>query len=329
MATVLVATEADRPLTATAQVAPASVGIRLLDAPIGAAHDPRAQIYIVDQISPGTTITRHVQVKNSSARPLAVSAYAAAASISGGQFRFGAAGAANALTSWTTVNPATVTLGASASTTITVRVAVPKDAVSGEQYGVIWAQISSPAGAGGVRQINRVGVRMYLDVSGTRQASSFKIDRIVAQRDPQTRRPQVTARVRNTGKRAIDVGGTITLSEGPGGLATPPVATDATITIAPGGEQTVTASFDPRLQPGPWLATVKLSSGTVHNQAAATVQFAAVPQVLAAPAHRPDSSAFPSGAFAGVLVLLLLLVLVGAVWLTRRRHDRRRPVPVA
>lgn len=323
------ATEADRPLTATAQVAPASFGIRLLDAPIGAAHDPRAQIYIVDQVRPGSTIIRHVLVTNSSAHPLDVSAYAAAASISGGQFRFGAAQTQNPLTSWTTVNPSSAVVSPAGSARLTVRVAVPKDAISGEQYGVIWAQISSPAGAGGVRQVNRVGVRMYLDVSGNRQASSFTIGAIAAHRDPRTRRPQITALVRNTGQRAIDVAGTITLSHGPGGLATPPVGTDATITIAPGGAQDVTASFDTQLQPGPWLATVKLSSGTVHNQAAATVSFAALARVLAAPAvRRPGSSGFPGWAVAAALATLVLLVGAVAVWLARRRRARGRPVTV-
>ena len=267
---------------------------------------------------------------NSSAHPLDVSAYAAAASISGGQFRFGPARAPNVLTGWTTVNPSSVTLAPAASRTITVRIAVPDKALSGEQYGVIWAQVSSPAGAGGVRQVNRVGVRMYLDVSGTRQASSFTITRILAHRDLPTRRPQVTALVRNTGQRAIDVSGTIALSTRAGWAGNPAGGNRRDDQIAPGGEQNVTASFDTRLQSGPWLATVKLSSGTVHNQAAATVHFAALARVLAAPAaHRPGGSSSPGWVIEAGIAALILLVLAAAVWLTRRRHGRSGPVPVA
>src|SRR5688572_30162225 len=50
-------------VTAAAPVgaeATGSIGIRLVDAPVTARDDPRAQIYIVDHLAPGTVITRRI-----------------------------------------------------------------------------------------------------------------------------------------------------------------------------------------------------------------------------------------------------------------------------
>ena len=56
-----------------------SVGFRLIDAPTDRVQDPRAHIYIVDHLAPGTTIHRRVEVSNGTAQALHIRLYAGAA----------------------------------------------------------------------------------------------------------------------------------------------------------------------------------------------------------------------------------------------------------
>ncbi|MDQ2750015.1 MAG: hypothetical protein M3Y44_10920 [Actinomycetota bacterium] len=317
---------------ATAQAVPASaasaapapgdrLGIQLLDAPISGKSDPRAHIYIVDQLKTGSVITRHVRVSNISGDRAAVSVYTAAASVSGGQFRFAADRTANDLTTWSTVTPSATSIAPGGATEVTVRIAVPQHTTSGERYAVIWAQLASPPMSGGVRQINRVGVRVYLDIAGNQQASDFSISNITGARD-KTGQPRMTALVHNTGGRAVDIAGTADLSDGPGGLRTDPSPTDATVTIGPGDTQRISASFDKRLAAGPWLVTVKLASGALHRSASATVRF---PLAFGPPVVVPVGQARHAAPWwiwlGGGLALVLLLGL--GLWLILRRRPVR------
>jgi hypothetical protein len=68
------------------RTAPGSIGLRLLDAPITQREDPRARIYVVDHLAPGTVIHRRVEVSNTSASTAGVVLYSAAASIAKGSF---------------------------------------------------------------------------------------------------------------------------------------------------------------------------------------------------------------------------------------------------
>ena len=44
-------------------------------------------------------------------------------------------------------------------------IAVPRDAAPGERYGVVWAEVRAAApAAGGITQVSRVGIRIYLSV---------------------------------------------------------------------------------------------------------------------------------------------------------------------
>jgi CxxC motif-containing protein len=310
------------PVAASAAPAPGDrLGIQLLDAPVTGKNDPRAQIYIVDELKTGATITRHVRITNSSDDRAPVSMYAAAASISGGQFRFGAGKARNDLTTWTTVTPPVASIAPGAATEATVRIAVPPHTTSGERYAVIWAQLSSAPVKGGIQQINRVGIRVYLDIAGNQKASDFSISTITAARD-RTGQPRIAAAVHNTGGRAIDIAGTADLSDGPAGLRTDPSPTNATVTIGPGDTQRVSASFDKRLQAGPWLVTVKLASGALHHSATATVRFPAVAGVpvvepVAHATRRAPWWVWPVGG-----ALALVLVLGAGLWGMRRRTAR-------
>src|SRR5437588_838222 len=136
-------------LPVLAQAPPETVGIQLVDAPTNRANDPRAHQYIVDHVAPGTTITRRVEVSNATAARQVVQLYPAAAAIKDGSFEFGEGRAANDLTTWTTVDPTTVSPAGGAKSLATVKIAVPADASPGERYGVVWAELPAAVPAGG------------------------------------------------------------------------------------------------------------------------------------------------------------------------------------
>src|SRR5664280_2524137 len=54
-----------------------SIGIRLVDAPASAKDDPRARVYIVDHLAPGTVIHRRIEVSNTTAGSVHVALYPA------------------------------------------------------------------------------------------------------------------------------------------------------------------------------------------------------------------------------------------------------------
>lgn len=317
------------PAAAAVPTAPAApvgrLGIQLLDPP-NTTHDPRASVYIVDHLKTGMTITRQVRVSNMSPSTADVSIYAAAASISGGQFRFGAGRAANDLTSWTSVTPSSQSLAPGASVDAQVTVSVPDQTTSGERYAVVWAQLAAPAVAGHVREINRVGVRMYLDIDGNLRPANFTIGDLSAARDD-SGRPMVTAQVRNTGGVAVDVLGTAALSDGPGGLQTPAARTDETVNLAPGQHQSVSVHFDATVPGGRWLVTVKLASGNVHHEETGMVTVPTVAVAARAPTagstaapHEKGSSAW-WWALGSSLTLLALLAGFLIPWLIRRNRS--------
>lgn len=287
------------------------LGIQLLEAPIDARDDPRALIYIVDSLPPGTTIERRIRVTNLSDAPIQVALYPAAASVSGGEFRFADARTVNDLTAWMSVTPDAANLPAGGTSDGLVRIAVPTAATGAERYAVVWAEVSTAPADGQVREVNRVGIRVYLAVSGEPQASDFRIDSIAGERGG-SGVPVVTTKVTNTGGRAVDVSGTVTLSDGPGGVSVDPASTEQTLTLAPGESGEVSAAFDPALADGPWQVVVRLASGTVEREAAAQLSFTADPDVVPV-----DSSASSSWWWIGGIIALALLVLAVA-WLRRR-----------
>ena len=76
--------------------------------------------------------------------------------------------------------------------------------------------------AGTVRVVNRVGLRICLDVGlGREPASGFRIVNVAANRTADGK-PEVIARVHNSGSRALDLNGSLALSDGPGPLSAGP-----------------------------------------------------------------------------------------------------------
>jgi hypothetical protein len=329
---------APAPALAPPQASPApvatatgSIGIRLTDAPLSGANDPRARTYIVDHVTPGTTFQRHVQVSNSSGSAQHLLLYAGAAQItSKGWVADGSAGG-NDLTSWITVSPSSVTLAAGSSATAVVTVAVPANASAGERYGVIWADLPPVAGAGPVAIANLVGVRVYLSVgAGGDPPSDFTIQSITVESGP-----ELVVAVQNTGQRALDLTGGATLSGGPGSLTAGPFPANG-FTLGIGDSTGIVIPLPAALPPGTWTASVTLASGTITHSVTAQVVIPQGPVVSpsAAPVRQRTSlPASGSGLLSGLPGLLAVvggaIVLLGILLLflagRRRRRDREEP----
>ena len=139
-----------------------SIGIRLVYAPTE-SNDPRTSSYIIDRLAPGTTVSRRVEIVNSTRSTRNVALYPAAASLRRGKFEFARNHRPNDLSRWTSVSRGALLLPAGTKAFETVTISVPKDASSGRSYAVLWAEVAAPA-ADGVTLVNRVGIRIYLSV---------------------------------------------------------------------------------------------------------------------------------------------------------------------
>ncbi len=293
-----------------------SLGLRLLNVPFGAREDPRARLYIVDHLHPGTVIHRLIEVSNTTASTIPIILYPAAATISNGSFVGAAGHTPNELSTWTSVSPGGSEIRAGGHLTARLTIAVPHDASPGEQYGVVWAETrSTPPAGGGITEVSRVGIRLYLSVGpGGPPPSEFTIESLTAKRT-RDGHPMVVATVHNTGGRALDMYGTLQLTAGPGGLRAGPFPANLGVTLAIGDTEPIYIVLDKQIPAGPWDARVTLHSGLITSSARATITF---PNIAPAPA--------PYLAIVGLAVLLLLGIAVLRVVIRRRRG---RPAALA
>jgi hypothetical protein len=202
-------------------------------------------------------------------------------------------------------------------------ISVPRDASSGERYAVIWAEVSAPApAAGGVKLVNRVGIRMYVSVGpGGAPPSNFSVGSLTAERSA-AGEPLVVARVHNNGQRTLEISGTLTLSKGPGALRAGPFPAKLGAALAPGASEPLTVRLDRRLPSGPWRADLRLRSGLIERAVVATIRFPAEAPIAVVPARSRHlvlagiAFILASAAFALLLsgrVRLLIQVGLGAV----------------
>ncbi|MDQ1588568.1 MAG: hypothetical protein QOJ77_1733, partial [Microbacteriaceae bacterium] len=309
------------PTTAPA-TAPNSIGIRLAEVPANAADDPRARLYIIDHVAPGSTLTRRIEISNTSKSAASVAVYAAAASITRGAFVGAAAETANDLSSWTSMRPISGLVPASGTSMSAVTIRVPTDAAPGEHFAVAWAEMRAAPDVSGVVVVNRVGIRIYLSVGpGGPPAANFTIDSLTASRSADGR-ALVTASVRNSGGRALDLSGELTLKDGPAGLSAGPFVAETGTTLAVGQTDDVTILLDGQIPAGPWNAKLTLRSGLLSVGAHATITFPERGAGVAVPSETvPPWVMF--AAIAGALaVLLLAAALVVRRW--RLRFERVR-----
>jgi hypothetical protein len=298
-----------------------------MEAPSNRAGDPRAKIYIVDHLAPGSTIKREIEVSNTTAATRRIQLYAAGASVSGGQFTFSPGREADELSQWTKVTPGRLDLAPGTKGTASVTVGVPAQASAGERYAVVWAEVSAPAAAGQVTVVNRVGIRMYLSVgSGGEPASSFVISSLTARRRKDGR-PVIEAKVTNTGGRAVELTGHLDLINGPGGLSAGPFAVEAGTTVAPRQSANVEMVLDPSMPLGPWDAKLVLRSGTVEAPASARISFPAhadsTGETVAARSTSGTRATSSSGRRPQIAVpaALLILVVLALLLVWKRRRD--------
>ena len=300
---------------ATPTPKPGSVGIRLMNAPVSERANPRARIYIIDHLAPGTTIHRRIQVDNTSRSAIHLSVYAAAAVIAHGQFLFAPGRQQNLMTTWVHLSRPALRLGAGRDAQEAVTIRVPRNAPPGEQYGVIWAadQGRDPAHQN-ISLVNRVGIRIYLSVGpGGPPASNFTIAAPGTSRSAGGR-ALVTVQTHNTGGRALDISGTLTLTKGPGGLRAGPFSLTTVATIAPGQSAPVAFALSAGIPDGPWHALIRLRSGLVIRAEQSTIDFAA-------PAA--GGGGFPVMPAAGASLLVLIII---AVMIIRSNRPSRRSV---
>ncbi|MEV4333412.1 peptidase [Streptomyces sp. NPDC049597] len=243
-----------------------SVGIRIVDAPVSRRDDNRAHRYIIDHIKPGQQIRRRIAVTNLSDRRHRVQLYPAAAAVHKDGFAFAPGRTGNELTRWVRLEHDELVLDPDETATVWTEITVAKHATGGEHYGVVWAEISPERDPSKqVRHAARAGVRIYLSVGpGGEPRSDFRIDDLTATRAADGA-PMVTAHVKNTGGRALDLTGKLTLSNGPGGAFAGPFNVNAG-TVGRGRSTVATTALDPRLPGGAWTARLTLSSGLVTRE---------------------------------------------------------------
>lgn len=340
---------------ASAQSERTGIVIRLLEAPEDRRDDPRARAYIVDHVPPGTSFTRAIEVTNDTDERVSLQLYDAAAEIRDGKFTVLDGRAENRLTPWVSVTPASAELDPDESVGASVAIDVPENAPDGEFYAGVMAERPPPPDSGGqVRVATRVGIRIYLSVgTGVEPVSDFRVESLTGERRDDGR-PIVRATVVNTGERALDLLGELSLRDGPGGATAGPFRAEVATTLAPRGRAPVSVLLEPELPAGPWLAVMTVTSGSLQRAAQATLTFpgpgAVGAPVAAEPVPVPDSATPPpvpggtpgvaapgdadapgrprvegSGTFGNWWWLLALLLLLAALLLWFAFWRRHRP----
>ena len=304
-------------------VATPGISIGLAEAPSDRADDPRALSYVIDHVAPGSTIERSVRVGNTTEQPQKVELYAAAADVADGEMQFAEGRTANELTGWVTVSTASVEVLPGGEVIAEVTITVPSDAADGERYGVIWAELP-PDTSSPVTLINRVGIRIYLSVGdGEEPASDLAIESLTAARADDGA-PVVRALVRNTGGRALDMSGELSLTDGPGGLSAGPFPARLGSTLGIGAANPVEVPLSPELPAGPWNATITVRSGTLERTAEAMITFPDEAGTSGEAVMATSITDSTGGRLALTLaVALALAVLVAALWFVRANRGRR------
>ncbi|MFW7413884.1 hypothetical protein [Demequina sp. SO4-18] len=293
------------------------VGIRLVDAPVATAENPRANVYIIDHVAPGTVIERRVEVSNSTGESTIVTVYPAAAQIADGNFVGEPEATQNELSSWIAVSPSAPELASGEQAEVDVEIDVPADATVGEHYGVIWAEVTDAPESGGVTAVTRVGIRIYLSVGeGTAPVSDFTIGGLTASRTDDGS-PSVEATVTNSGERALDLTAQVSLSDGPGGVSAGPFSTEPVTTLGIGESAPMRVDLDPLLPNGPWRADVTVTSGLEERSIEAELTF---PEA-GATAEATVDDGVPLVVVIAIVVLAALAAVIGAIVFARKRSQ--------
>ena len=273
--------------------------------------DPGGGAYLVEDLEPGSSLRRRIVVTTTSTQPIEASFYAAGASLARHRFEFADGRAHNELSRWVTVRPRAATVHAGTPTTVTVEIRVPRGALAGERVAMVWAETAR------ANVVSRVGVRSYVTVGGGHARPELELGDLVATRKA-AGGVDLGVVVRNTGRRAAELTGTVELASPagrerlvlPGGFV---VAAGRSATVGP-----LTPAAD--TDRGVWRADVRVTgNGAVEASGGATFGLPArrgqsVRAPLTKPADRTAAAA--TGA--------ALAVCVGgaAGWALHRRRRR-------
>jgi hypothetical protein len=288
---------------------PDAVGIRLVDVPADLVKDPRARQYIVDSLRPGVTVKRRIEVSNKSDESLHVAVYPGAADIRRGSFVGAAGSTGNELTSWVKPRQLSLDIPAHSRARDTVTIAIPEDAAPGERYGVVWAQVSGRDLGSGITLVSRTGIRLYLAVGGDNPPRArFTVDNMTAERDAGGR-AVVHAKVHNTGGRALDLTGTMKMSQVSGSIHAGPYLVDSGKSLAPGQSASVNVIVTDQVTDGPWDVSLKLKSGLLEVTQGARITFPKGPGMTEAVLSGRDRQSPLNWSLISAAAGLILLIL--------------------
>lgn len=299
------------------------LGIRLAEAPVSGEGDPRAKVYVVDHVAPGTTFERRVEIKNDTDTVLTPSLYVAPASLEGGGFAIGKRDDEGELVEWATMAPGSLEMPPRSAAPATLTITVPKNAEDGEYYGAAIAEQAPPPGSG-VQIASRVGIRIYLSVGdGDAPETDFDVSTLTASRR-EDGTPVVEAAVTNTGGRAIDMSGELELTDGPGGISAGPFDAQLGTTLGIGQREPVLVELDPDLPDGPWKATLTMRSGEREKTVTADITFPEPGEDPETFDAEEDTARTWSGIVATVLLVAIILALALIALRTKAPRARRK-----
>lgn len=141
-----------------------SIGIRIAQIPAEVAEHEYASAYIVSRVQPGKELTQRLEVFNTSSQEFKVALYPGMASFVNKKFVIGEGRAGNELTKWTKLSPNTLMVKPGETKAFNMTISPPMDALSKQQFGVIWAEVQGAPDVSSITSVSRVGIRMYIPI---------------------------------------------------------------------------------------------------------------------------------------------------------------------
>jgi hypothetical protein len=141
-----------------------SVGIRIAQIPAALVDEPLAGSYVISRLQPGVAFEQRLEVFNTSTQEIKVSVYPGLATFKNKKFLIGNGRDGNELSSWTKLSLEAINLKPGKNQYFTMTISPPADALSLQQFGVIWAEVQGAPNSSGITAVSRVGIRMYIPV---------------------------------------------------------------------------------------------------------------------------------------------------------------------
>jgi hypothetical protein len=134
------------------------------------------------------------------------------------------------------------------------------------------------------------------------------------------------AEISNTGGRALDLSGTLKLTEGPGGLSAGPFPASLGTSLGVGETEPITILLDKQLPNGPWKARIEVVSGLLTRTANADLTFPNGTGTGETVQPKAESSGVSPWVW--IAAGALLLALLALIWWLVARRRRREPAEI-